>query len=173
MKNTKIKVGFLTVSDRASQGVYKDSSGPAMQKWVNQALLSPYEVVSKVIADDKTTIEWSLIDLCDRQGCDLVLTSGGTGPAKRDVTPDATAAVCERVYEGFGQAMREVSLKTVPTAILSRQIAGSRGKSVIINLPGKPEAIDVCLNAIFLALPKMLELLSGVNIQIDLDFIEG
>lgn len=173
MKDTAIKVGFLTISDRAYQGEYTDIGGGAMKEWVAQALLSPYELVSEIIPDEQAAIEHSLIYLCDEQKCDLILTTGGTGPALRDVTPEATRAVCERIYDGFAQQMRTVSLKTVPTAILSRQLAGSRGKSCIINLPGKPDSISVCLSAIFLAVPKMLELLSGVNIQIDLNFIES
>ena len=173
MKKTKTMIGFLTISDRAFKGQYEDIGGPAMQAWISQAILSPYEVVACLIPDDQATIEQSLINLCDDHHCDIILTTGGTGPTPRDVTPEATIAVCERIYDGFAQQMRQVSLQTVPTAILSRQIAGTRGKTVIINLPGKPEAIDICLSAVFLAIPKMLELLSGVNVQIDLDFIEG
>lgn len=173
MKNTNIKIGFLTISDRAYRGEYQDIGGPAMQDWIAKAILSSYEIVDEIVPDEQATIEQSLIDLCDDQGCDIVLTTGGTGPTPRDITPEATMAVCERIYDGFAQQMRQVSLQTVPTAILSRQIAGTRGKSVIINLPGKPDAIAVCLSAIFLAIPKMLELLSEVNIQIDLNFIEG
>lgn len=172
MKNTNITIGFLTISDRAHQGEYDDISGPAMQAWTRQAMLSDFETVSRLIPDDQDWIEKTLIELCDEQNCDIVLTTGGTGPTPRDVTPEATQAVCERIYDGFAQQMRTVSLKTVPTAILSRQIAGTRGKSVIINLPGKPDAIAVCLSSVYLAMPKMLELLSGVNIQIDLDFVE-
>ncbi len=173
MNKTNIKIGFLTISDRAFKGEYQDIGGPAMQAWVAEAMLSPYKIVADIIPDDQNTIEQSLIALSDDDACDIILTTGGTGPTPRDVTPEATQAVCERIYDGFAQQMRTVSLQTVPTAILSRQIAGTRGKTVIINLPGKPEAIGVCLSAIYLAIPKMLELLSGVNIQIDLNFIEG
>ena len=161
MDKRKIKVGFITISDRAARKEYSDISGPAMQEWIKNAILSPYEAISQ-----------TLIDFCDKENCNLILTTGGTGPTVRDVTPEATHAVCERIFDGFAEQMRTVSLKTVPTAILSRQTAGTRGKTLIINLPGKPEAIAVCLSAVFLAVPKCLELLDSSNIQIDLDFIE-
>ncbi len=173
MKNTKTTIGFLTISDRAYKGYYKDISGPAMVEWIQNAVLSPHNIITKLVPDDKDKIINKLTELTDELGCDIVLTTGGTGPAPRDVTPDATITVCDRIYDGFAQQMRAVSLQTVPSAILSRQVAGTRGKSVIINLPGKPEAIAVCLSGVFLAIPKLLELLSGINIQIDLDFIEN
>ncbi len=172
MNKTKIRVGFITISDRAACGKYEDISGPAMQKWIKNALLSPYEFDSIIIEDEQSLIEQTIIDFADNRSCDLILTTGGTGPTTRDLTPEATHAVCERIFDGFAEQMRNVSLKTVPTAILSRQTAGTRGKSLIINLPGKPDAIEVCLGAVFLAVPKCLELLSDSNIQIDLDFIE-
>lgn len=172
MKNTSIKVGFITISDRASRGEYQDIGGPAMQDWINNAILSPYTVESIVIADEQMLIEQTLIDFADKRQCNLILTTGGTGPTTRDVTPEATHNVCERIFDGFAEQMRSVSLRTVPTAILSRQTAGTRGKSLFINLPGKPDAIAVCLGAIFLAVPKCLELLDNSNIQIDLDYIE-
>ncbi len=172
MKNTSIKVGFITISDRASRGEYQDIGGPAMQDWINNAILSPYTVESIVIADEQMLIEQTLIDFSDKRQCNLILTTGGTGPTTRDVTPEATHNVCERIFDGFAEQMRSVSLRTVPTAILSRQTAGTRGKSLVINLPGKPDAIAVCLGAIFLAVPKCLELLDNSNIQIDLDYIE-
>ena len=172
MKNTSIKVGFITISDRASRGEYQDIGGPAMQDWINNAILSPYTVESIVIADEQMLIEQTLIDFADKRRCNLILTTGGTGPTTRDVTPEATHNVCERIFDGFAEQMRSVSLRTVPTAILSRQTAGTRGKSLVINLPGKPDAIAVCLGAIFLAVPKCLELLDNSNIQIDLDYIE-
>lgn len=172
MKNTSIKVGFITISDRASRGEYQDIGGPAMQDWINNAILSPYTVESIVIADEQMLIEQTLIDFADKRQCNLILTTGGTGPTTRDVTPEATHNVCERIFDGFAEQMRSVSLRTVPTAILSRQTAGTRGKSLVINLPGKPDAIAVCLGAIFLAVPKCLELLDNSNIQIDLDYIE-
>ncbi len=172
MKNTSIKVGFITISDRASRGEYQDIGGPAMQDWINNAILSPYTVESIVIADEQMLIEQTLIDFADKRQCNLILTTGGTGPTTRDVTPEATHNVCERIFDGFAEQMRSISLRTVPTAILSRQTAGTRGKSLVINLPGKPDAIAVCLGAIFLAVPKCLELLDNSNIQIDLDYIE-
>ncbi len=172
MNKTKIKVGFVTISDRAARGEYQDIGGPAMQAWIQNALLSPYEIDSIIIKDEQTLIEKTLIDFTDNKNCNLILTTGGTGPTTHDVTPEATHKVCERIFDGFAEAMRTISLKTVPTAILSRQTAGTRGKSLIINLPGKPDAIAVCLSAVFLAVPKCLELLDDSNIQIDLDFVE-
>lgn len=172
MDNTNIKVGFITISDRASRGEYEDIGGPAMQDWIKNALLSPYTVESVIIEDEQALIEQTMIEFADQRNCNLILTTGGTGPTTRDVTPEATHAVCERIFDGFAEQMRTVSLRTVPTAILSRQTAGTRGNSLIINLPGKPAAIAVCLGAVFLAVPKCLELLDGSNIQIDLDFVE-
>lgn len=172
MKKTKIKVGFITISDRAARGEYADIGGPAMQSWIQKALLSSYETESVIIEDEQDLIEKTLIDFADNKGCNLILTTGGTGPTTRDVTPEATHAVCERIFDGFAEQMRSVSLRSVPTAILSRQTAGTLDESLIINLPGKPDAIAVCLGAVFLAVPKCLELLDGSNIQIDLDFVE-
>jgi molybdopterin adenylyltransferase len=143
-----------------------------MQEWVKNAILSPFDTESIVIEDDQYLIEDTMRNFADKKKCNLILTTGGTGPTTRDVTPEATHSVCERIFDGFAEQMRAASLKTVPTAILSRQTAGTRGESLIINLPGKPEAIDVCLKAVFLAVPKCLELLDGSNLQIDLDFIE-
>ncbi len=171
MSIPKIKIGFLTISDRAARGIYEDISGPAMQEWISKAVKNPYEVVSKVIEDEQPQIEETLIEMSDELNCNLILTTGGTGPTTRDVTPEATTAVCERIFDGFAEQMRTVSLRTVPTAILSRQIAGTRGNSLIINLPGKPVAIAVCLGAVFLAVPKCLELLDGSIIEIDKSFV--
>ena len=171
MSKPKIKIGFLTISDRAARGIYEDISGPAMQEWISKAVKNPYEVVSKVIEDEQPQIEETLIEMSDELNCNLILTTGGTGPTTRDVTPEATIAVCERIFDGFAEQMRTVSLRTVPTAILSRQIAGTRGNSLIINLPGKPVAIAVCLGAVFLAVPKCLELLDGSIIEIDKSFV--
>ncbi len=167
-----IKIGFITISDRAARGEYEDIGGPAMQTWIGNALLSPYKIETIIIEDEQALIEQTIIDFADNKNCNLILTTGGTGPTTRDVTPEATHAVCERIFDGFAEQMRTVSLRTVPTAILSRQTAGTRGKSLIINLPGKPDAIAVCLGAVFLAVPKCLELLDNSNIQIDLDFVE-
>jgi molybdopterin adenylyltransferase len=143
-----------------------------MQQWLKNALLSEFDATKIIIEDEQNLIEKTLIDFADIQQCNLILTTGGTGPTTRDVTPEATRNVCERIFDGFAEAMRNESLKSVPTAILSRQTAGTRGSSLIINLPGKPAAIAVCLSAVFLAVPKCLELLNGVNIQLDLNFVE-
>lgn len=171
MANNKIKIGFLTISDRAARGVYEDISGPAMKEWISNAVTCSYDIVSKVIEDEQPLIEETLINMSDNLGCNLILTTGGTGPTTRDVTPEATEAVCERIFDGFAEQMRIVSLRTVPTAILSRQIAGTRGKTLMINLPGKPVAIAVCLGAVFLAVPKCLELLDDSIITIDKPFV--
>ena len=172
MNNTEIKIGILTISDRAFKGEYEDLGGPAIIKWVEAAMLSPFTKKYEIIFDDQASIAKAIKSL-STDGCNLILTTGGTGPVPKDVTPEAMNEVCDRILAGFGEQMRTVSLKTVPTAILSRQTAGTLGESLIINLPGKPEAIDVCLKAIFLAVPKCLELIADKNIQIDLNFIEG
>ncbi|BAF61763.1 molybdopterin adenylyltransferase [Candidatus Vesicomyidisocius calyptogenae] len=172
MRKINIKIGFITISDRAARGEYEDISGPAMQNWIKNAVLSPYTVEDITIEDNQLLIEKTMIDFADNKHCNLILTTGGTGVTTRDVTPEATHIVCERIFDGFAQQMRNISLRTVPTAILSRQTAGTRGSSLIINLPGKPAAIAICLGAVFLAVPKCLELLDQSNIQIDLDFIE-
>jgi molybdopterin adenylyltransferase len=171
MDNTKIKIGFITVSDRAFSGEYEDLGGPAMRQWVDNAILSPKEFESIIIPDEQAELEYVITDMA--KTCELILTTGGTGPTRRDITPEATQNVCERIYDGFAEAMRLESLKTVPTAILSRATAGTLGQSLIINLPGKPDAIAVCLSAVFLAVPKCLELIADKNIQIDLDFVES
>jgi molybdopterin adenylyltransferase len=156
-----IRIGIVTVSDRASQGVYEDKGGPAIQECLREILSCEWEAVPRLIPDEQATIEHALRDLCDQEGCCLVVTTGGTGPAKRDVTPEATEAVCGKLLDGFGEQMRAVSLKVVPTAILSRQIAGIRGKSLIVNLPGKPSAIRDCLLAVFPAIPYCIDLIEG------------
>jgi len=161
------RIGILTVSDRASRGEYEDKGGPAMQAWFARVLTSPWEAVARVIPDEQPQIEQTLIELCDIEGCSLVVTTGGTGPALRDVTPEATEAVCEKMLPGFGELMRSASLKFVPTAILSRQTAGIRGKSLIVNLPGKPSAIDDCLNAVFPAIPYCIDLIEGAYLESD------
>ncbi len=158
---TPIRIGFVTVSDRASRGEYQDLGGPAMRDCLTEILSCPWEDVSRIIPDERPLIEATLKELCDREGCCVVVTTGGTGPARRDVTPEATEAVCEKLLDGFGELMRAVSLKFVPTAILSRQIAGIRGKSLIVNLPGKPSAIRDCLLAVFPAIPYCVDLIEG------------
>ena len=156
-----MNVGILTISDRASRGVYEDKSGPAIVACLTEMLSSAWVPVVRVIPDEQPVIEATLKELCDEQGCSLVVTTGGTGPAKRDVTPEATEAVCDKMMPGFGELMRAVSLKSVPTAILSRQTAGIRGNSLIINLPGKPAAIRECLLAVFPAVPYCIDLIEG------------
>jgi molybdopterin adenylyltransferase len=155
------RIGIVTVSDRASQGVYEDKSGPAILACLQEMLSCEWEPVSRLIPDEQPVIELTLRELCDDEGCCLVVTTGGTGPAKRDVTPEATEVVCDKMMPGFGELMRQVSLKSVPTAILSRQTAGIRGKTLVINLPGKPAAIRECLLAVFPAVPYCVDLLEG------------
>ncbi|HJZ90498.1 MAG TPA: molybdopterin adenylyltransferase [Gemmataceae bacterium] len=156
-----IRIGIVTISDRASRGIYEDKGGPAIRECLTEILSSPWEPVPRLIPDERPVIEATLIELADREGCCLIVTTGGTGPAKRDVTPEATEAVCEKMLDGFGEQMRAVSLKIVPTAILSRQVAGIRGKSLIVNLPGKPSAIRDCLMAVFAAIPYCIDLIEG------------
>lgn len=156
-----IKIGLLTVSDRASQGVYEDKGGPAIHECLTEILSCEWEAVARIIPDEQPVIEATLKEMVDVKGCCLIVTTGGTGPAKRDVTPEATEAVCEKMLDGFGEQMRAVSLQIVPTAILSRQVAGIRGKSLIVNLPGKPSAIRDCLLAVFPAIPYCIDLIEG------------
>jgi len=167
-----IKIGILTMSDRASAGVYEDLSGKAIIDTMNDYLSSEWESVYEVIPDDQTLIEEALKNMADEQGCCLIVTTGGTGPAKRDITPEATEAVCEKMMPGFGELMRQVSLKYVPTAILSRQTAGIRGKSLIINLPGKPKSIRECLDAVFPAVPYCIDLLEGPFLECNEEVIK-
>ena len=154
-----MKIGIITVSDRASAGIYEDISGKAIIETLNTYLTSPWEEVYEVIPDEKELIEATMIKMADEQNCALIVTTGGTGPAKRDVTPEATEAVCDRMMPGFGELMRAVSLQYVPTAILSRQTAGLRNDTLIINLPGKPKSIRECLDAVFPAVPYCLDLM--------------
>ncbi|MDQ7000401.1 MAG: molybdopterin adenylyltransferase [Mariprofundus sp.] len=163
----KAKIGFITVSDRASRGEYEDLGGPAMAAWFARVLTSEWEAVTRVIPDDQADIEATLKELADDEDCCLIVTTGGTGPAVRDVTPEATEAVCEKMMPGFGELMRQESLKFVPTAILSRQTAGIRGGALIVNLPGKPSAIDDCLNAVFPAIPYCIDLIDGPYLEAD------
>jgi molybdopterin adenylyltransferase len=156
-----IRIGIVTISDRASQGVYEDRGGPAIRQALDEIVSSAWEPVPRLIPDERPVIETTLTELCDVDGCCLVVTTGGTGPSPRDVTPEATAAVCDKLLDGFGEQMRAVSLRAVPTAILSRQIAGIRGKSLIVNLPGKPAAIRECLLAVFPAIPYCIDLIGG------------
>ncbi len=161
LEMSKAKIGIVTVSDRASQGVYEDLSGLAIIDTLNDYLTSEWEPVYQIIPDEQAQIEALLIKMVDEEGCCLVVTTGGTGPAKRDVTPEATEAVCDRMMPGFGELMRAESLKFVPTAILSRQTAGLRGSSLLVNLPGKPKSIRECLDAVFPAIPYCIDLMEG------------
>lgn len=160
-----IRIGIINVSDRASRGEYEDLPGQAIEATLREYLVTPWEKVYAVIPDEQPLIEHTLIDMADRQGCCLIVTSGGTGPAVRDVTPEATQAVCQKMMPGFGERMRAESLKYVPTAILSRQTAGIRGKTLIVNLPGKPKSIRQCMDAIFPAIPYCLDLLDGPYLE--------
>ena len=166
------KIGIVTASDRASAGIYEDLSGKAIIDTINSYLNSPWEAVYRCIEDDKTTIENTLKDLVDNEKCCLVVTTGGTGPALRDVTPEATEAVCDRMMPGFGELMRAESLKFVPTAILSRQTAGLRGSSLIVNLPGKPKSIKECLDAVFPAIPYCIDLMEGPFLECNEEVIK-
>ena len=159
------RIGLLTVSDRASQGIYEDNGGPAMRAWLENALTTSWEAIPRIVSDEQPQIERALIELCDEAGCSLIVTTGGTGPAPRDVTPEATEAVCQKMLPGFGELMRAASLKYVPTAILSRQTAGIRGRTLIINLPGKPSAIADCLKAVFPAVPYCIDLIEGAWLE--------
>ena len=161
------RIGIVTISDRASTGVYEDLSGPAIRDTLNSFLSTPWEEAYRLIPDEQPIIEATLKALVDDEGCCMVLTTGGTGPSPRDVTPEATRAVCPRILEGFGERMRAVSLQYVPTAILSRQIAGLRGASLVVNLPGRPRAIRECLEAVFPAIPYCIELAGGPIIDTD------
>lgn len=167
------KIGILTLSDRASAGVYEDLSGKAIIATLNEYLKSEWESVYEVIPDDKDLIKEALKDMADTQGCCLIVTTGGTGPDPKDVTPEATEEVCDRMMPGFGELMRQVSLKYVPTAILSRQTAGIRGKSLIINLPGKPKSIRECLDAVFPAVPYCLDLIGADYLECNEDVIKA
>ncbi len=164
---TPARIGIVTVSDRASRGEYEDLGGPAIHDYLNEVLASPWQPLARVIPDERSTIEATLRTLCREQACCLVVTTGGTGPAARDVTPEATEAVCDRMMPGFGELMRKVSLEKVPTAILSRQTAGLLGSSLIVNLPGKPKAIGECLDAVFPAIPYCIDLMDGPRLETD------
>jgi molybdopterin adenylyltransferase len=162
-----IKIGVINVSDRASAGVYEDTPGQAAVAVLREWITTPFEVDYKILPDDQTIIEGELRRMADDVGCGLVVTTGGTGPAPRDVTPEATMAVCQKLLPGFGELMRAASLKYVPTAILSRQTAGVRGKTLIVNLPGRPKAIRENLAAVFPAIPYCLDLIGGPRLETD------
>ncbi len=160
-----VKIGVITVSDRASKGVYEDLSGKAIINTLKEYLTTKWEPIYQVIPDEQYLIESTIKQMADKEGCSLIVTTGGTGPALRDVTPEATEAVSDKMMPGFGELMRQVSLKYVPTAILSRQTAGIRGKSLIVNLPGKPKSIRECLDAVFPAIPYCIDLIEGPFIE--------
>jgi len=163
----KIKIGVITTSDRASQGIYEDISGKAIMDTINEYLLNECEYVYRCIPDEQPLIETTIIELSREIGCDMVVTTGGTGPAKRDVTTEATENVCQKLLPGFGEQMRAVSLQYVPTAILSRQTAGICNDSLVINLPGKPKSIKECLDAVFPAVPYCIDLIGGGYMEAD------
>ena len=156
-----IQIGVINVSDRASQGIYEDIPGKAVVELLHEYLISEFEVVYRVIPDEQDQLAQAMIQMADRDGVCLIITTGGTGPALRDVTPEDTEAVCQKMLPGFGELMRQISLQYVPTAILSRQTAGVRGKTLIVNLPGKPKAIRQCLEAVFPAIPYCIDLIEG------------
>jgi molybdopterin adenylyltransferase len=155
------KIGIVTVSDRASRGEYEDRGGPAIRGYLEEVVSSPWLALARVIPDERDLVEEALKELCDEQECCLVVTTGGTGPASRDITPEATESICEKMMPGFGELMRQVSLQYVPTAILSRQTAGIRGGTLVVNLPGQPKAIAQCLDAVFPAIPYCIDLMDG------------
>ncbi|MGL4858163.1 MAG: molybdopterin adenylyltransferase [Enterobacteriaceae bacterium] len=174
---TAFRIGLVAISDRASSGVYQDQGVPALQSWLEKALSTPFQTIARVIADEQSLIEQTLIELVDQEGCQLVLTTGGTGPALRDVTPEAALAVADRLMPGFGEQMRQVSLHYVPTAILSRQVGVIRGRSLILTLPGQPKAIaetlegvknasgDTLVHGVFASVPYCIQLLEGPYIE--------
>lgn len=160
-------IAAVTASDRASAGVYKDESGPAIEAYLRRALTTPFTLLRRIIPDGFESVRDTLIDLADNEHCDLIVTTGGTGPSPRDLTPEATLAAAPRELPGFGELMRQVSLKQVPTAILSRQLAAHRGPCLVINLPGKPQAIEMCLDAVFPAVPYCLDLIGAARLETD------
>ena len=164
--------GILTASDRATAGEYEDRSGPAIKQFLEEALTSSWEVSRRLVEDERKVIEQTLIDLCE-EGCSVIITTGGTGPAPRDVTPEATEAVCERMLPGFGEQMRAISLKHVPTAVLSRQTAGIRGSTLILNLPGSPRSIREILDEIFAAVPYCVDLIGGPYITTEPSVVDS
>jgi molybdopterin adenylyltransferase len=160
-----LTIGLVSISDRASAGVYQDRGIPGLVEWFTAALKSPWRMETRLIPDEQPLIERALIELIDTVGCELVLTTGGTGPARRDVTPEATIAVAHKVLPGFGEQMRQLSLQYVPTAILSRQVGAIRGRALILNLPGQPKAIKETLDGVFLAVPYCIDLIGGPYIE--------
>jgi len=185
MSNESIRIGLVSISDRASRGVYQDEGIPALEDWFRRAIVTPWTTVTRLIPDERPVIEATLKELADQAGCHLVLTTGGTGPAPRDVTPEATLAVADKVMPGFGEQMRQISLHYVPTAILSRQVAVIRGQTLIVNLPGQPKSIRETLegvkdgagnpvvHGIFAAVPYCIDLIGGPYIETNEDILKA
>ena len=167
------RFGVLTASDRASKGEYNDLSGPAIVGFLEEALTSKWEVERRLVEDERESIEAALIDLIDNHGCSVVITTGGTGPSQRDLTPEATENVCEKILPGFGEQMRAVSMRHVPTAMLSRQMAGIRGSSLVINLPGSPRSIREIMDSVFAAVPYCVDLIGGPYITTDPEVVDS
>lgn len=168
-----VRIGIVTVSDRASRGEYEDQGGPAVREYLAEVLVTPWEAETRIIPDEVDLIRATLVELVDDLGCCLVITTGGTGPSPRDVTPEATAAVLDKELAGFGEAMRAVSRPHVPTAILSRQMVGVRGTGLIVNLPGSPKAVRECLDAVFAAVPDCVDLIGGPYLETDRARVEA
>lgn len=173
MSAAKLRVGIMTVSDRAYNGVYEDKSGPAIKEWLTKALTMHWEAVNVLVPDEQKDISQQLVNLSDNEKCHIIFTTGGTGPAKRDVTPEATLAIATKVLDGIGERMRSISLKYTPSAILSRQVGVIRNETLIINLPGKPKAINEILVEIFPAIPDCVYLLEGPEIQTNEEIVKG
>lgn len=169
----QLRVGVVTVSDRASNGEYEDLSGPAIQAWLEQALVGAWSRVVRLVPDELRIIEGTLIELADKEHCHLILTTGGTGPAPRDVTPEATLKIADKVLDGFGERMRAISAQYVPTAILSRQVGVIRGSSLIVNLPGKPSSIKEILDDLFVVIPYCLELMEGPTVEVNPEVVKA
>ena len=167
------KFGIVTSSDRASSGEYEDKSGPAIVGFLEDAIASPWESIRRLVPDEKIALESAIKDLVDNEGCSVVITTGGTGPAPRDVTPEATESVCDRILPGFGEHMRSISMRYVPTGILSRQIAGVRGSSLVINLPGSPRSIREILDEVFAAVPYCVDLIGGPYIETHKEVVDS
>jgi molybdopterin adenylyltransferase len=165
MPERPLIIGLVSISDRASSGVYADQGLPGLTAWFEAALVTPHRFHTRLVPDEQPTIERTLVDLVDSVACDLVLTTGGTGPAPRDVTPEATLAIAHKVLPGFGEQMRQVSLRYVPTAILSRQVGVVRGRALVLNLPGQPKAIKETLDGVFPAVPYCLDLIGGPYVE--------
>ena len=169
----QVKIGVITVSDRASRGEYEDRGGPAIQSYLADVLTTPFVIDAVIVPDERIEIAAAIAALADNHGCCLIVTTGGTGPAVRDVTPEATEQACEKMMPGFGELMRQTSLQYVPTAILSRQTAGIRGRCLVVNLPGQPKAIAECLDAVFPAIPYCIDLIEGPYLETNPDRMQA